>query len=309
MVADRAASRRWPGLHRLKAWELFDYVVFAILVLVGTATLYPVANILSVSLSSPVEVSKGIGWLPRDLDSTAYAYILRHPWIPRGYRNSIIYTVVGTGVNLFMTSLCAYPLSKKRLIGRGVFTFLIVFTMFFGGGLIPRFLLVRRLGMYNTMWALVFPTAIATYNMIILRTFFQNVPVDLEESAFLDGAGPWRILASIYIPLSKAAMATLALFYALGHWNNFFAPLIYLRDAVKFPLPLVVRDIVLGDLLLEKRDEIQGVFDVDRETDYTAYSINFRYATLFISMAPLLMIYPFLQKYFVRGVMIGSLKG
>ena len=292
-----------------KAWEFFDVFVVIVLIIVGIVTLYPVANILSISVSSPMAVSRGIGWLPKDLDSTAYKYILKHPAIPRGYRNSIMYTVLGTAINLFMTSLCAYPLSKKSFPGRKIFTFLIVFTMFFGGGLIPRFLLVRRLGMFNTVWALVVPTAIATYNMIILRTFFLSVPVDLEESAYLDGAGQWRILFKIYMPLSKAAFATLGLFYALGHWNNFFAPLIYLKDPVKFPLPLVVRDIVLGDLLLQKREEIQGVFDFDREADYAAYSINFRYATLFISMAPLLIIYPFIQKYFVKGIMIGSLKG
>ena len=293
----------------LKSWDFFDVFVVVVLLFVGIVTLYPVANIFAISISSPMAVSRGISWLPKDLDSTAYEYILKHPAIPRGYRNSIVYTLVATAVNLFVTSLCSYPLSKKGLTGRKIFTFLIVFTMFFGGGLIPRFLLVRRLGMYNTMWALVIPTAVATYNMIILRTFFQSVPVDLEESAYLDGAGQWRILFQIYIPLSKAAFATLGLFYALGHWNNFFAPLIYLRDPEKFPLPLVVRDIVLGDLLLQKREEIQGVFDFDREADYAAYSINFRYATLFVSMVPLLVIYPFIQKYFVKGIMIGSLKG
>ena len=294
------------GIRRTDAFDLF-IVVF--LFCVGVVTLYPIVNILSISISNPVEVSKGISWLPKKIDITAYQYILRHPAIPTGYGNSLIYTTVGTVINLVMTSICAYPLSKKDLFGRKVFTFLIVFTMFFGGGLIPRFLLVRRLGMYNTMWALSVPAAIGTFNMIILRTFFQRLPIELEESAFLDGGGYWRILWSIILPLSKAALATIGLFYALGHWNNFFTPLIYLRDPEKYPLPLIVRDIVLGDLLIQRREELQGVFDADREAEYSAYSLNFRYATLFVSIIPVLIVYPFIQKYFVKGIMIGSLKG
>lgn len=291
-----------------RRWELFDFFVVLALLIVAVVTLYPVANVLSTSLSSPVEVSRGISWLPRDFDTTAYQYILKHPAILRGYSNSVLYTVVGTSINLLLTSLCAYPLSKRKLVGRKVFMFIIVFTMFFSGGLIPMFLLVRSLGMFNTMWALVVPTAIGTFNMIILRTFFQTVPIELEESAFLDGAGRWKVLFRIYLPLSKAAVATLALFYALGHWQGFFAPLIYLKDPPKYPLPLVIRDIVLGDLLLSRLDDIEGVFDAEREAEYAAYSINFRFATLFVSMAPLLVMYPFVQKYFVKGVMIGSLK-
>ena len=288
--------------------ERFDLVVIAVLFVTGAVTLYPVINVFSISLSHPNEVARGITWLPRHLDLSAYEFILDHPMIGVGYRNSLIYVTIGTTINLVMTCLCAYPLSKKGLVGRKFVMLLIVFTMFFSGGLIPTYLLVRALGMVNTMWALLIPGAIAAYNMIILRTFFQSIPQDLEESAFLDGAGRWRILASIVLPLSKAGLAAIGLFYALGHWNSYFNALIYLNDAEKYPLTMIVREIVLQEVVL-KRQELSGdVFDAEREQKFAAYTQNFRYATVFVSIIPMLIIYPFLQRYLVQGVMIGSLK-
>ena len=288
--------------------ERFDLVVIAVLFVTGAVTLYPVINVFSISLSHPNEVARGITWLPRHLDLSAYEFILDHPMIGVGYRNSLIYVTIGTTINLVMTCLCAYPLSKKGLVGRKFVMLLIVFTMFFSGGLIPTYLLVRALGMVNTMWALLIPGAIAAYNMIILRTFFQSIPQDLEESAFLDGAGRWRILASIVLPLSKAGLAAIGLFYARGHWNSYFNALIYLNDAEKYPLTMIVREIVLQEVVL-KRQELSGdVFDAEREAKFAAYTQNFRYATVFVSIIPMLIIYPFLQRYLVQGVMIGSLK-
>ena len=288
--------------------ERFDLVVIAVLFVTGAVTLYPVINVFSISLSHPNEVARGITWLPRHLDLSAYEFILDHPMIGVGYRNSLIYVTIGTTINLVMTCLCAYPLSKKGLVGRKFVMLLIVFTMFFSGGLIPTYLLVRALGMVNTMWALLIPGAIAAYNMIILRTFFQSIPQDLEESAFLDGAGRWRILASIVLPLSKAGLAAIGLFYALGHWNSYFNALIYLNDAEKYPLTMIVREIVLQEVVA-KRQELSGdVFDAEREAKFAAYTQNFRYATVFVSIIPMLIIYPFLQRYLVQGVMIGSLK-
>ncbi len=293
------------GVRRI---EGFDLLVVAVLVLVGAATLYPVINVFSISLSHPNEVARGITWLPRHLDLSAYEFILDHPMIGVGYRNSLIYVTLGTTINLVMTCLCAYPLSKKGLVGRKFVMLLVVFTMFFSGGLIPTYLLVRALGMVNTMWALLIPGAIAAYNMIILRTFFQSIPEDLEESAFLDGAGRWRILASIVLPLSKAGLAAIGLFYALGHWNSYFNALIYLNDAEKYPLPMIVREIVLQEVVLKRQELTGDVFDAEREARFAAYTQNFRYATVFVSIIPMLLIYPFLQRYLVQGVMIGSLK-
>ena len=293
------------GVRRI---EGFDLLVVAVLVLVGAATLYPVVNVFSISLSHPNEVARGITWLPRHLDLSAYEFILDHPMIGVGYRNSLIYVTVGTTINLVMTCLCAYPLSKKRLVGRKFVMVLIVFTMFFSGGLIPTYLLVRSLGMVNTIWALLIPGAIAAWNMIILRTFFQSIPQDLEESAFLDGAGRWRILASIVLPLSKAGLAAIGLFYALDLWNDYFKALIYLNDAEKYPLPMIVREIVLQEVVLKRQELTGDVFDAEREAKFAAYTQNFRYATVFVSIIPMLIIYPFLQRYFVQGLMIGSLK-
>ena len=293
------------GVRRI---EGFDLLVVAVLVLVGAATLYPVINVFSISLSHPNEVARGITWLPRHLDLSAYEFILDHPMIGVGYRNSLIYVTLGTTINLVMTCLCAYPLSKKGLVGRKFVMLLVVFTMFFSGGLIPTYLLVRALGMVSTIWALLIPGAIAAYNMIILRTFFQSIPEDLEESAFLDGAGRWRILASIVLPLSKAGLAAIGLFYALGHWNSYFNALIYLNDAEKYPLPMIVREIVLQEVVLKRQELTGDVFDAEREAKFAAYTQNFRYATVFVSIIPMLIAYPFLQRYFVQGLMIGSLK-
>lgn len=293
------------GIRRI---ERFDLLVIAALFVAGAATLYPVLNVFSISLSHPNEVARGITWLPRRIDFSAYEFIMDHPMIGVGYRNSLIYLTVGTTINLAMTCTCAYPLSKKHLAGRKLVMMLIVFTMFFSGGLVPTYLLIRGLGMLNSIWAMVIPGAIAAWNMIILRTFFQSIPADLEESAFLDGAGRWRILASIVLPLSKAGLAAIGLFYALDHWNSYFKALIYLNDAEQYPLTMIVREIVLQEVVLKRQELAGDVFDAEREAKFAAYTQNFRYATVFVSIIPMLIVYPFLQRYLVQGVMIGSLK-
>lgn len=293
------------GIRRI---ERFDLLVIAALLVAGAATLYPVLNVFSISLSHPNEVARGITWLPRRIDLSAYEFIMDHPMIGVGYRNSLIYLTVGTTINLAMTCMCAYPLSKKHLAGRKLVMMLIVFTMFFSGGLVPTYLLIRGLGMLNSIWAMVIPGAIAAWNMIILRTFFQSIPADLEESAFLDGAGRWRILASIVLPLSKAGLAAIGLFYALDHWNSYFKALIYLNDAEQYPLTMIVREIVLQEVVLKRQELAGDVFDAEREAKFAAYTQNFRYATVFVSIIPMLIVYPFLQRYLVQGVMIGSLK-
>jgi putative aldouronate transport system permease protein len=207
----------------------------------------------------------------------------------------------------------AYPLSKKRLTLRGFYTTLVVITMFFGGGLIPTFLLVRSLGMYNTLWAMVLPGAIATWNLIIMRTFFQAIPAELEESAYLDGASDMKILLRIVLPLSKAAIATIGLFYLVAHWNSWFSAVIYLKDSKKFPLQLILRHIVIQGQIAEEMVQkgMMAAADLlDREGAEDFISVEkIKYATLFASMVPMLIIYPFIQRYFVKGVMIGSLKG
>jgi putative aldouronate transport system permease protein len=208
---------------------------------------------------------------------------------------------------MVMTVLTAYPLSKKNLPLRGFYMTLIIITMFFGGGLIPSFLLVRSLKMYNTVWALVLPGAVSSMNMIIMRTFFEGLPAELEESARLDGAGDFRILARIILPLSTASIATIGMFYAVSHWNSWFSANIYLRESSKFPLQLILREIIMQNQMARELAE-QGNIAAMEETGYISVE-GLKYATLVISIAPMLMIYPFVQKYFVKGVLIGSLKG
>jgi putative aldouronate transport system permease protein len=210
--------------------------------------------------------------------------------------------VSGTAVNLLLTALCAYPLSKKRLLFRPFFMTLIIFTMFFNGGLIPRYLLVQSLGMIDTIWAIIIPAAIRTWYMIIMRTFFQSLPDSLEESAYIDGANDFQIFIKIYLPLSKAIVATLTVFYSVEQWNNFFPALIYLNSESKFPLQIILRNMVVVGNMSEQMGEIgQG-------SDYIAVEKTIKYAVIMVSTLPIMLVYPFLQRYFVKGVMVGSLK-
>jgi len=226
--------------------------------------------------------------------------------VPRAFKNSVIYTVVGTLINLILTTSFAYPLSRKSLPLKSFYTWLVIITMYFSGGLIPLFILVKNLGLYDTMWALILPGAINTTNLIIMRTFFQNIPHELEESAYLDGANEFIIFTRIVLPLSKAALATVGLYYAVGHWNSWFNAMIFLSDQKKFPLQLVLRDIIMLAQTLQQAAEA-GDLSARQELGLINAK-GVKYATLFVSMIPMLAVYPFVQKYFVKGVMIGSLK-
>jgi putative aldouronate transport system permease protein len=224
----------------------------------------------------------------------------------RGYRNTIFYTVVGTVINLFLTTLAAYPLSRRDLPGRNIFMFLITFTMFFHGGLIPTYLVVKGLGMVDTFWALVIPNAIATYNLIVMRTYFQtSIPWELQEAALIDGCSNTRLLLKIILPLSKPIIAVMVLFYAVMHWNAFFNALIYLRDEELYPLQLILREIlIMNQTSLSDDASIQ--FGMDEKL-LLAESI--KYALIIVASVPVLIMYPFVQRHFVKGVMIGSIKG
>jgi putative aldouronate transport system permease protein len=260
------------------------------------------------SFSSSTAIDRGrVGLLPVEPTVKSYKMIWDAGKVPKSFLNSIYYTVLGTAINMVMTALTAYPLSKKNLPLRGFYMTLIIITMFFGGGLIPSFLLVRSLKMYNTVWALVLPGAISSMNMIIMRTFFEGIPAELEESAHLDGANDLRILLRIILPLSTASIATIGMFYAVGHWNSWFSANIYLRESSKFPLQLILREIIMQNQMARELAE-QGNIAAMEETGYVSVE-GLKYATLVISIVPMLMIYPFVQKYFVKGVLIGSLKG
>ena len=217
------------------------------------------------------------------------------------FRNTVWYTFVGTAVNVSMSALCAYPLAMKFFYGRRFLTGFVVATMFFKSGLIPLYLMVRSLGMLDTIWALVLPTAVVTYYMIIMRTFFQNIPEELNDSAYLDGANDIQIFLRVVLPISTPILATMTLFYAVQHWNSFFPALIYLSDRERFPIQLILRAMVIEGDVANMQVEFQ---DDERIVDTTV-----KYAIIMVSTVPILLLYPFLQRYFVKGMMIGSLKG
>ena len=285
-----------------------DYVFITIntllMIFLMVITLYPFLYVLFASLSDPNEFIAHSGTLLYPLSPTFDSYwaVLNNPNILIGYKNTIFIVVIGTGINLLMTCVGAYFLSRSGPMLKKPVMILITITMFVDGGMIPNYLLVRDLGMYDTLWALIIPGAISTYNMIIMRTMFQSIPASLEESARIDGAGEWTILFKLILPLSIPTIAVIGLFYAVGHWNSWFSANIYLRDKNKFPLQLILRDIVV-------KSEVDDMTIGAAFGNSYAMSFTIKYATVIVATVPILVLYPWIQKYFVTGVMIGSLKG
>lgn len=283
----------------------FDVIVYSIAAVIIIIVLYPLLFVVAASFSDPARVLNGEVWLlPKGVTLEAYINILHNDKIWIGYRNSILYTVVGTLINIVMTLLAAYPLSRPDLPGRKGLMLIITLTMFFSGGLIPSYLLVKGLGMVDTMWALIIPGAISTYNLIVMRTYFQSsIPWELQEAAHMDGCSNWRLLLSIILPLSKPILAVMVLFYAVGHWNAFFNALIYIRSEELYPLQLVLREILM---ISQSAGEEGGNVGLE---DKILLSESIKYAVIIVSSLPVLIMYPFVQRHFVKGVMIGSIKG
>jgi len=269
--------------------------------------LYPLIYIVSASISDPAFVKTGQMWLwPMGLTMEGYELVLKNADIWLGYRNTIFYTLAGTAINLIVTLPCAYALSRPFIKGRGIVMAMIVFTMLFNGGLIPTFLLVKSLGMVNTVWAMLLPSAAAAWNIIVSRTFFQmNVPRELEEAAEMDGCSPIRIFIRIVVPLSMPIIAVMGLFYGVSHWNQFFNALIYLSDHQLFPLQLFLREILVESQMNSTMDS----GSILEAAEQARIAEIIKYAVMIVSMLPLLIAYPFLQRFFLKGVMIGSLKG
>ena len=278
-------------------------ILIAFLIIV----LYPFVYIVSCSFSSGQALISGkVTLLPVDPTLEGYKAILEYKDIWTGFANSFLYTISGTLVGLTLTILAAYPLSRFSLVGRRPLMMLFLFTMLFNGGLVPNYMLVLSLGLLNTAWAIILPTALSAYNVIVARTFFINtIPNELHESAELDGCGEFRFLISIVLPLSKAIMAVLVLWIAIGFWNSYFNPMIYLNDKSKFPLQLILREI----LLMANVDFTKAAANPELYYKNQQLSESLRYGTIIISALPLMVLYPFIQKYFVQGVMIGSVKG
>nr|WP_318281021.1 carbohydrate ABC transporter permease [Paenibacillus bovis] len=286
--------------------KFFDIGVIFISVLIVIMVLYPLIFVVSASFSDPAKVMRGDMWLwPVGFNLDAYKEILNNSAVWTGYKNTIFYTLLGTSINILLTTLAAYPLSRRDLPGRNVFMFLITFTMFFHGGLIPTFLVVQGLGMIDTIWAMVIPNAIATYNLIVMRTYFQSsIPWELQEAAMIDGCSNIKMLFNIILPLSKPIIAVMILFYAVSHWNAFFNALIYLRDDSMYPLQLILREILL--VSQASGTESAGQFGMDEKI---LLGESIKYALVIVASVPVLIMYPFVQKHFVKGVMVGSIKG
>ncbi len=275
------------------------------MILVCVITLYPMLNVVAISLSGKSHVARGlVTCYPKGFTLSAYKNVFRSAKIYTAYRNTLIIVLLGTPINVLLTTLSAYPLSKKRLRGCTWITFFMAFTMWFGGGMIPTYLVVKSTGLLNTYWAVILPGAISAYNTIIMRNFFQSIPESLEESALIDSAGDFRILFSIMIPLCKPILATITMWCAVGHWNSFFAPLIYFNDSSMYPLQVYLRDIVISTQL-----DKYGLLSYSDVAESAVQSESIINATIVVSMVPILMIYPFLQKYFTRGVLVGAIKG
>ena len=287
------------------AWNTFNYTF---LVLMAVVCVYPFLWVAATSFSNPEEVLKGTVYIwPRGFDLTTYRLVFsfRQLWV--GYGNTIYYAALGTALNVAMTMIMAYPLSRTWVKGRGIISWMIVFTMLFSGGMIPTYLVVKGLGMTNTRWAMIVPGAISAWNLILTRTYLTaNIPDELVEAAAIDGANDLRTFWSIVLPLSGPILAVITLFYAVGHGNAYVAPLIYLNSPKLFPLTIILRDLTTGDLS-------RGGFTLGSAFLSTkqraAYTFNLKYAAIIVASAPIMALYPFLQRYFVKGVMIGALKG
>lgn len=284
-----------------RAFDVFNVIFMLLFLLV---TLYPFWYVVIVSLSDGKAVLSGqVSLWPVNITLDTYRVVLRDSSIITGFKNTVIYTTLGTFINLVCTSLCAYPLSRPDLLGKKQVMGMIVFTMFFSGGMIPAYLVMNQMKMIDTIWAMVLPGAISTYNMIVMRTFFMGIPESLHESACLDGANDWQVLVRIVLPLSMPIMATMLLFYAVGHWNSYMNALLYLNSKSLFPLQSILRNMVVDGQLSEAQTQVGG------GSSFTVIETTMKYATIVVSTLPILLIYPFVQKYFVKGVMIGSIKG
>ena len=282
----------------------FLLFLYGLMVIGQLVTIYPVVLVISMSISDPLSVIKEeVFLLPKGFSLESYKYIMRDREMWLSYGNTVFYAVVGTALNVTLTVLGAYTLSRKKFFLRDTVMVLITLTMFFSGGLIPLFIVVSKLGMYNSRLAVLLPTAVSVYNLIVARAFFHSVPESMYESAFMDGANEMQILVSIYLPLCKAILAVLALFYAVRHWNSYFDAMLFLADKAKQPVQLYLVRVVLENVMSSLG--LESAEDFRRELIAT----QLRYSVIVVVMMPIVMVYPFIQKHFVKGIMIGAIKG
>ncbi len=289
--------------------RIVNSVVYVLLSLAFLVVVYPLFFVLIASISNPTLVNTGQVWLiPRGITLEGYKRIFANSDIITGYKNTVFYTAVGTSVNLVVTLTAAYSLSRGELPGRGIIMAVFAFTMFFSGGIIPLFILVNALHMYDTFWVMIVPTALSVWNLIIARTFFQTtIPLELLDAAAIDGCSDFRFFGSVVLPLSGAIIAVMMIFYAVGHWNAYFNALIFLRSHSRFPLQLILREILLQNTF---NDESMDTMSSDTDSTKVAMmALSIKYGVIVVASIPMLVLYPFVQRHYVRGIMIGAIKG
>ena len=298
-----AVRPRGGAFTRSRGEKIFGVVNVVILLAVVFVTLYPFINIIAQSLSSEKYITLGkINLWPRGVNLDTYKVVVSDPMFWTNYKNTVVYTVIGTAISMILSTTFAYAISKRELKGRGLFIGIAVFTMFFSGGLIPTYVLVTGLGITNTIWAVVLPNAISVFNVLVMKSFFENMPRELEEAAAIDGLDTYGTLLRVVLPLSKAVIATMVLFYAVSMWNSWFQAFIYLDRSELFPVTIYLRNLIAG------ASGVQTAGANAAATDLTQISANIKAVTMVLTVLPILLVYPFIQRYFVSGVMLGSVK-
>ncbi|TLS50109.1 carbohydrate ABC transporter permease [Paenibacillus antri] len=285
--------------------RIADAVIYALLTIFGLLTLFPLYFVFVMSVTPYSEVMRNGGFVlfPSAFTTEAFEAIFSSRTVPQALRITVFVTLVGTLLNLIVTTLLAYPLSKKFIPGRNAVLLAIVFTMLFSGGLIPLYLVVRATGLMNTVWSLMIPGLVSTFNLLIMKTYFENLPTEVEEAAKVDGCGDVRTLASIVLPLSAPIMATLGLFYGVGHWNNYFAGIMYLSDKKLYPIQVVLRN------MIQTPNVSQELSISNPMLLQTLPPETIKMATVVVAILPVLAIYPFLQRFFIKGMLLGAVKG
>lgn len=282
---------------------IMDLIIYAVLIILVAVTFYPMWYVVVASFSTSTSIAKnpGIMLWPREFAVGAYQMVFEHPLLMNALKNTLIILVCALPINIVMTMLCGYFMACRGVLWKKLIVGMIMFTMFFSGGLIPGFLNIKSLGLYNTLWALILPGCLSVYNAIICKTAIEAIPDSLTESAFMDGANDFQVIFKIILPLMKPTLAVLLLYYGVGHWNSWFAASIYIKDNTLMPIQNIIRTI-----LLENNAALTGSGSMD---NYSSYAETIKYAAIVITTVPILCVYPFLQKYFTKGVMIGAVKG
>ena len=287
-----------------KGYRTFQTVNTVLLILVMLVTLYPFMNIIAQSFSSEGFINAGqVNIIPRGFNVQTYQTVMSDEMFWINYRNTVMYTVLGTAIAMALTTSYAYAIAKKNLRGRGFFIGAAVFTMFFNGGLIPNYVLINEIGFTNTIWAIVVPNAISVFNLLVMKSFFENMPEELEEAAAIDGMSTYGIFFRIVLPLSKAVIATMILFYAVFFWNSWFQAFLYMDDAEMYPVTVYLRNLIAG---ATTATSVAGGVTSDGMTQVAA---NIQSVTMVLTVLPIICLYPFIQKYFVSGIMLGAVKG